>query len=347
MIEYITGNIFNSNTQALVNTVNCVGVMGRGIALQFKNKYPNNFKAYQKACKQEQIIPGKMFVFATGELINPQWIINFPTKRHWKEKSRIEDIKLGLDDLVKIIQENNISSIAIPPLGAGLGGLNWKDVRQQIEKKLSNMKNVSILVYEPNDKIKYDEKFSIIEKAHMTSGRAVLIRLINDYLNVLLDPFISLLEVHKLMYFMQEAGEDLRLNYVKHHYGPYAENLRHVLNKIEGHFISGYADGGDMPNKPLELVKGASDEAEKFLNQDKYFKTRQNFEYVSELVQGFESAYGLELLATVHWIVCKENIKELAKIIECVYKWNEHKKRFTPRQIEIAYNRLKEQKWFK
>ena len=149
MIEFTTGNIFESDAEALVNAVNCVGVMGRGIALQFKNKYPENFKAYQQACKQEVLKPGKMFVFETGQLVLPRWSINFPTKRHWRGKSRIEDIESGLIDLVKVIQENNIRSIAIPPLGAGLGGLDWNEVRTRIEKALNHIENVKIFVYEP------------------------------------------------------------------------------------------------------------------------------------------------------------------------------------------------------
>lgn len=150
MIEFKTGDIFESDAEALVNAVNCVGVMGRGIALQFKNKYPENFKAYQQACKQEIVQPGKMFAFETGQLVLPGWIINFPTKRHWRGKSRIEDIESGLIDLVKVIQENNIRSIAIPSLGAGLGGLDWNEVRLRIETALNHIENVRIFVYEPS-----------------------------------------------------------------------------------------------------------------------------------------------------------------------------------------------------
>lgn len=345
MIHYTTGDIFDSDAEALVNTVNCVGVMGRGIALQFKNKYPKNFKVYQQACKQGEVVAGKMLVFATGELMNPQWIINFPTKRHWRAKSRIEDIELGLDDLINIIHQNQIRSIAIPPLGAGLGGLDWHEVRQKIEQKLSSLLDVDIFVYEPIGAPMSDKISHVQEVPNMTAGRAALIGLMQRYLNGLLDPFVSLLEVHKLMYFMQEAGENLRLRYKKHHYGPYAENLRHVLNQIEGHFISGYADGGDQPTKPLTLVESAKEKARDFLDQEKYLATRQHFERVSKLVEGFESAYGLELLATVHWTVCKENITELDSIIQFIHDWNEKKQKFTPKQIEQAHRRLRQQGW--
>lgn len=308
MIEFKTGNIFESDAEDLVNTVNCVGVMGRGIALQFKNKYPENFKAYQQACKQELLKPGKMFVFETEQIVLPKWIVNFPTKRHWRGKNRIEDIESGLIDLANFIQEKNIHFIAIPPLGASLGGLDWNEVRLRIEKALSHIENVSIVACETNGTPETTQINYSTKVPEMTPGRAALIELMNRYLKGWLDPYISLLEVHKLVYFMQESGENLRLKYVKHHYGPYAENLRHVLKSIEGYFISGYADGGDIPNKPLKLVPGSVEEAQQFLS--KHADSYAHFDRVTELVDGFESSYGLELLATVHWLAKKEGIMD-------------------------------------
>jgi len=136
MIEYKSGDLLKQNAEALVNTVNCVGVMGRGIALQFKKAFPDNFKAYATACKNGEVKPGRVFVFPTRQLTNPKFILNFPTKRHWRGKSRLGDIEIGLDDLVKVIRQNNIHSIAIPPLGSGLGGLDWDQVRSRIERAL-------------------------------------------------------------------------------------------------------------------------------------------------------------------------------------------------------------------
>lgn len=149
MIRWTTGNLFEANTEAIVNAVNCVGVMGRGIALQFKRTYPDNFAAYSAACKKEEVKPGRMFVFETGQANHPKWIINFPTKRHWRSKSRIEDIELGLTALAKDIEELGIQSIAIPPLGCGLGGLDWLDVRAFIEQELSALEDVEVVVFEP------------------------------------------------------------------------------------------------------------------------------------------------------------------------------------------------------
>ncbi|AOS78280.1 MULTISPECIES: type II toxin-antitoxin system antitoxin DNA ADP-ribosyl glycohydrolase DarG [Hydrogenophaga] len=343
MIEFTSGDILKSEADALVNTVNCVGVMGRGIALQFKNMYPENFKAYEAACNRETVQPGHMFVFETGQLTPPRFIINFPTKRHWRGKSRIEDIKAGLIDLVKVIRDRGIRSIAIPPLGSGLGGLDWNEVRPRIERALVELDDVQVLVYEPKGAPANDKMAHVREVPTMTAGRAALVELIHRYLGGLLDPFVTLLEVHKLMYFMQEAGEPLRLKYVKAPYGPYAENLRHVLRAVEGHLIAGYADGGDAPDKPLSLVPGAVDEAKGFLDQHEISRTR--FERVTRLVEGFESPYGLELLATVHWVMNREGAAQHDSVERQVYDWNARKRQFTPRQLAIAEERLKSQGW--
>ena len=340
MIEFTTGDILRANAEALVNTVNCVGIMGRGIALQFKNAFPANFKAYQIACGREEVRPGKMFVFETGILGNPKYIINFPTKRHWKGKSRMEDIDSGLKALAEEIRERGIRSIAIPPLGSGLGGLNWADVRPRIEGALRGINDLDIIIFEPNsDPVTTKSK----EVPKMTPGRAALVVLMNRYLGGLMDPFVTLIEVQKLMYFLQEAGAPLRLKYIKHHYGPYADNLRHVLKDIEGHLVSGYHDGGDAPDKQLELVPGAIADAEAFLAEDN--ETRHRFDRVGKLVEGFETPFGLELLATVHWVATREDATTADDAASKVYAWNERKKRFTPRQIGIAFDTLREKGW--
>ncbi len=340
MIVYKNGDIFSEDAEAIINTVNCVGIMGRGLALQFKNRYPQNFKEYEIACKKEEVKPGQMFIYRTGQLTNPKYIINFPTKRHWKGKSKIEDIESGLDDLIKTIHKFGIKSISIPPLGSGLGGLDWQIVRQKIEAKVANL-DCKIVVFEPlEEKIKKNISKDIPK---MTAGRAALVELIDKYLKGLMDPFISLLEVHKLMYFMQEAGEPLRLKYQKAPFGPYAENLRHVLNAIEGHLISGYEDGGDAPDKQLQLVPGAVEYAMVFLSDKK--TTQENFTKVAQLVDGFETPFGLELLSTVHWVVKNENAKSVDEVIDKIYNWNDRKKQFTKRQIEIALNSLIKNNW--
>ena len=340
MIEYKNGDILREDVEAIVNTVNCVGIMGRGLALQFKNKFPQNFKEYQLACTNKEVQLGKMFVHQTGQLINPKYIINFPTKGHWKQNSKIEDISNGLDDLITIIEKYSIKSIAIPPLGSGLGGLDWKMVKKLIEEKLKNI-NCTIILFEPlEQKI---EKSITKEIPKMTAGRAALIGLMDRYLQGLMDPFISLIEVHKLMYFMQESGEELRLKYKKAQFGPYADNLRHVLNTIEGHFISGYEDGGDAPTKQLKLIPKAVEEAKSFLLNKK--NTQENFIKVANLVDGFETPFGLELLSTVHWIAKYESSKNTDEIVGKIHSWNERKKQFSEKQIKIALDVLIKNNW--
>ncbi|MBE9194341.1 macro domain-containing protein [Synechocystis sp. LEGE 06083] len=343
MFEHKSGNILTEDTEALVNTVNCVGVMGRGIALQFKKAFPENFKAYAQACKEEKVKPGEMFVFQTGQLVNPRFIINFPTKRHWRTHSRIDDIENGLKALKCTIQKYKIRSIAIPPLGCGLGGLDWAEVKTRIEVILKPLDNVKIILYEPHGELAQAKTVQSLRAPKMTPGRAVLVELVSRYLQGLLDPFITLLEIHKLMYFMQESGEFLQLRYAKAPYGPYAENLRHVLNVIEGHLITGYADGGDQPNKPIALLPNAIEKATTFL-QD-YPETHTRFEKVTDLVEGFESPFGLELLSTVHWIVKNEPVNSLSDVIDRTYAWNQRKQQFTQRQIELAVNVLNKKGW--
>ena len=343
MIKFKKGNLLNEDVEALVNTVNCVGVMGRGVALQFKERFPANFKAYAKACEIEDVKPGKMFVFETGELINPRIIINFPTKRHWREKSRIQDIVDGLKDLKNVIIREDIKSIALPPLGCGLGGLDWNDVRPLIEEFAKTFEDINIIVYEP----KLTPEMRIINKndavPKMTPGRAILITLMQQYLKGLLDTEITLIEVQKLLYFVQEAGEPLRLNYIKGKYGPYADNLRHVIQKIDGHYLTGYGYNGDNPYKPLHLISGAVEKAQLALQQAE--SSRKHLEKVAKLVDGFESAFGLELLATVHWNYKYQNANTLEQVIKDVYEWGIKKEKFSKMQIEIAYKKLVEQGW--
>jgi O-acetyl-ADP-ribose deacetylase (regulator of RNase III) len=344
MLKYAKGDILKANAEALVNTVNCVGIMGRGIALQFKNAFPQNFKAYVAACKRGEVLPGRMFVFETGSMTNPKYIINFPTKRHWRGKSRIEDVETGLDALVQEINRREIKSIAVPPLGAGLGGLPWELVRTRIEKSLGGL-GLDVTVFEPAGTPDPKLMARTREVPKMTPGRAALVSLIYRYLSGLMDPFITLLEVHKLMYFLQESGAQLNLKYVKHHYGPYAQNLTHVLRNVEGHLISGYADGGDEPDKPLELVPGAIFDATQFLEEDK--ETRALLNRVGDLVAGFETPFGLELLATVHWVAKHENAATAKEAYAKVRAWNDRKKRFSQTQVTLALRTLKKKGWLR
>ena len=342
MVDLRIGDILASKTEALVNTVNCVGIMGRGIALQFKRAYPENFKAYAVACKKNEVATGKLFVWPTGTLTNPKFIINFPTKRHWRNKSRLNDIEEGLKDLVRVIKKYEIKSIAIPPLGCGLGGLKWEIVRPMITEYLDAVPEVEVELYEPSGKPKR-KNYKSDKKVKMTPGRAALVGLMERYLSGLMEPFVSLLEVHKLMYFMQEAGQPLKLRFVKAPYGPYAENLRHVLEHVEGHYISGFSDEGDRPDLKLELCENATKLAKEYLDSDK--ETLERFDKVTTLVQGFESPLGVELLATVHWVAKREGATSFDKVVAQIRKWNVRKRNIPERHIKIAFEALNEHGW--
>ncbi len=345
MIEFKQGDILTADVEALVNTVNCVGIMGRGIALQFRNVFPDNFHAYEVACKRGEVQPGRMFVFETHRLTNPRYVINFPTKRHWRGKSRLADIKAGLPALVAEIKRLRIRSIAIPPLASGLGGLDWNDVRPLIVRALDEVQDLKAIVFEPLGAPNPKEMAKSTEVPRMTPGRAALVGLLHRYLGGLMDPYASLLELHKLMYFMQEAGEPLKLAYVKATYGPYSENLRQVLTRIEGHLIAGYGAGGDAPDKQIELVPGAVEDAEQLLASHRL--TRDRFDRVADLVQGFETPFGLELLATVHWIATREGATNLNDVVTRTYAWSDRKRLFSKQQIELAWNVLHTKGWLK
>lgn len=342
MIEFKTGNLLQAEAEALVNTVNTVGVMGKGIALQFKQAFPENFAVYEKAAKQEEVHLGKMFVYETGQFTHPRYIINFPTKRHWRGKAQLGDIKSGLEDLVRVIRQKKIRSIAIPPLGCGYGGLNWEDVRPLIISAVDNIPEVSAWIYPPAG-APAPEKMSISpRRPRLTLGRAALIKLIDQY--ALPGYRLTHLEVQKLSYFLQIAGEPLRLNYIKQQYGPYAENLNFVLQHLEGHYLRGY--GARVGRSNVFLLPGAKEEADIFLAP--HSETLKRIERVSRLIQGFETPYGMELLATALWLSREEPaIKyDYHAVLEGFAAWNERKREhFRPGHIKIAWERLHQQDW--
>ena len=344
MISLKTGDILSEQADALVNTVNCVGVMGRGVALQFKKHFPNNYKDYKTACNREAVKPGQIFVHETGKLY-PRYIFNFPTKRHWRGKSKIEDIESGMISLVSEIKRLNISSIAIPALGCGLGGLNWNEVLPIIEKHLSELSNLDVVVYEPNHAADTKSQPRNLDVPEMTSGRAALILLINGYFSACLDPIITLLELQKLMYFLQVAGEPLKLQYEKAPYGPYAQNLSKVLHKLEGHYVAGYGDGGNNPQKEIVLIPGAFEDASNAIKD--YPDTEKNIEKVVDLVNGFETPFGLELLATTHWLIETEKPSTTGEVFDLFQSWNERKSQFTEFQIIKACDVLQKKGWVK
>jgi len=343
MVELMQGDILHADAEALVNTVNCVGIMGRGVALQFRKAFPDNYKFYKRVCEHHELRPGRMLVYETGRLTNPRYVINFPTKRHWKGKSRIEDIDAGLTALIDEVRHRRIRSIAIPPLGSGLGGLRWNDVRPRIMAAFDQVPNVRVMLYEPIGAPEPSIMAKDLRKPNMTAGRAVLLKLIQRYLAVLMDPFVTLLEIHKLMYFMQAAGEPLRLKYQKGVYGPYAQNLRHVLSIMEGYLIKGYGDADDKPGRPIELLPEAAELADEFLQGHE--TTHERVGRVSRLIHGFETPHGMELLATVHWVAVQEGARSSDEAVKLTYNWNDRKRLFSEKQIRMAWKRLQREGW--
>lgn len=347
MIKILSGNLLKDSAEALVNTVNTKGIMGKGIALQFKQAYPDMFSKYEYDCKNENIIVGKVHVYDNGALGGgPRWIINFPTKNHWKAKSKLVDIESGLSDLAKVIKDLKIKSIALPPLGCGLGGLDWKDVLPLIESKLGSIEGLTVHLYSPSGAPNAKTVTINTKKPRMTKSSAALILLVDKYMAGQLSPFISLLEIHKLMYFLQASGEDLKLNFERKAFGPYATNLRHMFIRMDGHFIEGYGDGFDKPEKKINLKPGVSEQAQEFLAHEPALTDR--LENVAHLIEGFEDPYGMELLSTVHWVAHQERDAESStseeEVIDLVQAWSPRKKRIMkPIHLQKAHDHLKRQ----
>lgn len=341
MIEIERGNLLESDSEALVNTVNTVGVMGKGIALQFKQAFPENFQAYAKACKEGDVRIGHMFIFETGGMLNPKLIINFPTKSHWRANSKIKYIELGLENLMKEIEKREIRSITIPPLGCGNGGLDWTIVKPLIEQAFENSPDVHVRLFEPVGTPEAKKMPVRTNKPKMTIARALLIKLMDNYKS--LDYRRTLLETQKLAYFLQVSGQNLRLEFKAAHYGPYANNLNKVLEIMEGHFIRGYGDS-QKPDAELDLLEEGLSKAEKFL--DDHPDAVERLDLVTKLIEGFETPYGLELLATVHWLSKKEGIESEDAILREIRSWNPRKaKLMKPWHVATAHERLIQYQW--
>ncbi len=348
MIKFIKGNIFESNAEALVNTVNTKGVMGKGIAYFFKERFPENFRLYKKACEEGKVTTGKMFVTQANILTNPKWIINFPTKKHWRQPSSYKFIEEGLDDLIKVIKKLNIKSIAIPALGAGQGRLQWEQVKRIIEDKLSKL-DIEILVYEP-DSTKF---LSVSTNAKLTKEMAMLLYLVKLYSDRGYE--ITLLEIQKLAYFLQRLGQtNLKLQFKKYYNGPYASNLQYILDPMRGTYIITEKPIPDSrPNEKIHLNKEKSAEIKDFIDKHCSDIENQGLKIISKMIEEFDSPMDLELLATVDWILFKDHenkiqtLNDLEKAIndpekEKLKKTSKRPKEFKKEELEKALKRLKE-----
>ncbi len=340
MIETATGNLLEADVEALVNTVNTKGALGKGIALQFKRAFPEMEASYKRACRTGEIAPGRVHVFERPDMFSrPHYIISFPTKRDWRHPSRLEDIEAGLRDLVRVIKERGIESVAIPPLGCGLGGLDWRDVYPMIADAALELDGVRVLVYPPAGSPPPESQVNRTRRPSMTAGRAALLGLLAQYCE--LDYPLSMLEIQKLAYFLQEAGQPLRLEFEKGPYGPYSDGLRKVLRHLEGHYILGFGDEGTSPDSPIRLLSGAAQDAEAFLTGDR--ETASRYKSVARLIEGYETPYGLELLSTVHWAATKESPPacDHDAALRIIREWSPRKSScMTPEHVRSAWERL-------
>lgn len=348
MIEDGHGNLLTAEVDALVNTVNTVGVMGKGIALQFKRAFPANFRAYRAACGKGEVRLGQVWTFDNGVLGHHRYILNFPTKQHWRGRSRLEDIAAGLDSLVQVVNERAITSIAIPALGCGNGGLRWRDVRPLIERAARRMPDVRVVVFPPEGAPAPATMPNATPAPALTPLRAVLLIAIARYLDRArlqeVREGISELEIQKLAYFLQVLGTPLRLAFNRGTYGPYAPSLGHVLDSLEGHYLSGIGDRSAPVTRfaPINPLPHSVEAAEAALRGD--HEVVRRIGELLELLDGFETPYSLELLATVHFAsIQTPPTAAPAELADRVASWSLRKARmFTEKHVRVAASRLQE-----
>ncbi|GHV69342.1 hypothetical protein FACS1894199_17870 [Bacteroidia bacterium] len=331
MIRYIQGNILESDAQALVNTVNTVGVMGKGIALQFKKAFPNNFKAYQVACERNEVAVGKLFVTKDSNLNScEKFIINFPTKKDWRKPSEYSFIEDGLDDFLQTIEKYQLKSVAIPPLGAGNGGLEWEKVKQLITQKLGSV-DVDILVYEPTQKVKEQLK---TERVKLTDARALLLYVLYDLVRN--GEYVSEFSSEKVCYFLQKFGAEkyLKLQFTPHFYGPYSGKVRHVLNYLNGSYIMGYSDMNKKPFDPLTIVSDGYESVLSYINNNTEIAAIAN--NTVAFLNGFYSDFALELLSSIDYIMNANKISDQQVIMQKLEEWSDRKRSMFSNQEYIT-----------
>lgn len=351
-MRFTQGNLLEARVDAVVNTVNTVGVMGKGIALMFKERFPENFKAYEAACKAGTVRVGEMFVTAGAELDGPKWIINFPTKKHWMHPTKLEWVRDGLTALKEVIREKKIRSIAIPPLGCGNGGLEWTIVRPLIESALADLEDVEVIVYEPTAKYQNVAKKQGLEK--LTPARALIAEMIRRYWVLGIE--CTLLEAQKLAWFLERSikrmnlEDPMELGFVADRYGPYAQRLTHLLNGLDGSYL--HCDKRLADASAFDTIWFEDSKRDKL---ELYLKTEAKvylpaLEATDKLIDGFQSPIGMEALATVDWLVTRENAEPtLAGIRKGIRNWpagEAHAKRkerlFDDRLLELTLQRLRE-----
>jgi O-acetyl-ADP-ribose deacetylase (regulator of RNase III) len=342
MLIFKKGNILESGADALVNTVNTQGVMGKGIALQFKKEFPYNFKKYEEACKAGSLAPGKLLIVKDQNLIGGSvWIINFPTKTSWRKPSEYQYIEKGLDELVRLLPELDIETIALPPLGSGNGGLDWSRVKEMIAIRLANVPQ-QVIVYEPNALI--EEKMKQ-ERVQLTEARAMLLYMLYQLQKA--GEFVSEFSCEKICYFLQRFGGKpyFKLEFQPNFYGPYSGKVRHVINYLNGSYIMGYSAMDKKPFEALQLIPDGEGAV------THYLKERPELKEITinteKFLDGFYSDFALELLSTIDYITQKEDTFDFEKIKSSLITWSERKRTLfaNDRFISIALEHLQKAKF--
>jgi len=339
-MKYITGNLLEAETEALVNTVNTVGIMGKGIALQFKEQFPQNFKLYAAACKKGEVQIGRMLVVKELTTSGEKIIINFPTKTEWFKKSQYRYIEEGLEDLVRVIKEYEIKSIAVPPLGCGNGGLKWDNIKMLMDKYLGNIEGVDILVYEPNDAVKEIlQKEQKKKDVELKPGRAMLLYALFQYEKF--GEIATVFAANKLAYFLQKSGEALKLNFVPYTYGPYAQAIEKVLYSLNGKYLHGLEQMKAGPFEPLKLNYDKYDEVKDYIRKYLTQEQKQRLTDLFRIINGFESTLSLEILASIDYLLFENSKLDVDQLLEKIQSWNSRKKALIDKEyIEIALKHL-------
>ncbi|MGC8475675.1 MAG: type II toxin-antitoxin system antitoxin DNA ADP-ribosyl glycohydrolase DarG [Acetobacteraceae bacterium] len=324
MIRYTQGNLLEAGTDALVNTVNTVGVSGKGIALMFKERFPDNFRGYARACEAGRLDPGGLFVTERQDMLGPRFIINLATKQHWRYPSRLEWISRGLDALRGEIAARGIRSIAIPPLGAGNGGLDWHDVKPLIAEALTGL-DCDIVVYEPTPVYQNVVKRHGVKR--LTPARALMAEMIRRYEVLGFD--CSMLEAQKLAWFLSGAIARLNLpnpiasDFQPDRYGPYSDQVRHLLDSLDGSYLTCERRVGDArPFDPIRFRYDRQDRVAACLGSSEASAYRCALDTASAIVDGFQSPHGLELLATIDWLHRRSGVPlEVDRMTAAIAAW--------------------------
>ncbi len=350
MISYVTGDLLQDDAQALVNTVNTVGVMGKGIALQFKEAFPENYNIYRRACKNDEFHVGEMLITEAQRLSGNKLIVNFPTKKDWRKPSDYSYISDGLKTLRREIVNRNISSIAIPPLGSSNGGLDWNVVKKMIIDELSDLENCDVRIYEPSQQIIERMKS---ERVKLTPARAMLLDVMHDMTRY--GEIGSVFAAEKIVYFLQRFGAEkiFNIKFQKYHYGPYSGGkIEHVLYYLNGSYVMGMNSMQVKPFENIWLVSDTYNDIKSYLNQNEdlqgiLIKTKDFF-------RGFYSNLTLEMLATVDFIlgenyqamdwktVDREELKN--KIKADLQGWSQRKEKLfaNEKHLDLVLDHLKE-----